>query len=93
MNDSNNSKFPFKLALSLIQIVLVVIFALQNSKNTMVKIFFVETEAPLIILFLVCFIIGLLIGLIAFFGTYRTIKRQNKTIEELNFKIKNLENK
>jgi uncharacterized integral membrane protein len=93
MNDLNNSKFPYKLALSLIPIVLVVVFSLQNSRNTLVKIFFIETEAPLIILFLVCFAIGLLIGLIAFLGTYRTIKKQNKIIEELYQKINNLENK
>jgi uncharacterized integral membrane protein len=93
MNNSTSSKFPYKLALSLIPIVLVVVFSLQNSRNTLVKIFFIETEAPLIILFLVCFSIGLLIGLVVFFGTYRTIKKQNKTIEELNQKIQNLENK
>ncbi|MDP2174812.1 MAG: LapA family protein [Bacteroidota bacterium] len=93
MQENINQKNPIKIVLSFIPIILVVIFALQNSNNTIVKVFFWEINAPLVILFLLCFTIGLLFGLMAFFSSYKDAKRKNKIIEQLQQKIDSLENK
>lgn len=90
MQENNNQKNPLKIVLSFIPVLLVVIFALQNSNNTEVKVFFWQINAPLVILFLLCFAIGLLFGLFAFFSTYRESKRKNKLIQELKQKLESL---
>jgi uncharacterized integral membrane protein len=77
----------FKLVIGLTATLLVVIFALQNSNSTLVKVFFWEFNAPLVILFLLCFTTGIVIGISAIIPFRKYAKSQEKIIKELKTKL------
>jgi uncharacterized integral membrane protein len=80
-----------KIVVGLIIIFLVVIFSLQNSDATPVKFFGWEGDAPLVLLFLLCFVLGLSFSLVAIYPLSRYSKRKSKMISELNTRINMLE--
>ncbi len=80
-----------KIILGLILIFLVVIFSLQNSEATMVKFMVWEGNAPLVLLFLLCFVFGLSFSLLAIWPMNKYSKRQSRQVEEMNARIQVLE--
>jgi uncharacterized integral membrane protein len=81
----------FKIVIGLTATLLVVIFALQNSNSTLVKVFFWEFNAPLVILFLLCFTTGIAIGISAIIPFRKYAKSQEKIIKELKTKLETKE--
>jgi uncharacterized integral membrane protein len=80
-----------KIIVGIIIIFLVVIFSLQNSESTLVTFLFWEGNAPLVLLFLLCFVLGLSFSLVAVWPVSRNSKRKSKLIQELNTRIEMLE--
>jgi uncharacterized integral membrane protein len=90
MEDKPNRNL-YRLIIAVIILVLVVTFALQNSDGATVNLWFWQTNAPLILLFLMCFIAGLLFALLGLVPVYKHSKRKTKLIEELKERIDILE--
>ncbi len=82
-----------KIIIGLIIIVLVVIFSLQNSEATLVRFLVWEGNAPLVLLFLMCFVLGLCFSLMAIWPINSNSKRKSKLIAELNARIEVLESR
>jgi len=80
-----------KIVIGLIVIFLVVIFSLQNSTVTLVKFIVWEGNAPLVLLFLLCFALGLSFSLVAVWPMNKQSKRKTKLISDLNARIDLLE--
>jgi uncharacterized integral membrane protein len=80
-----------KIVIGIIIIILVVIFSLQNSDATMVRFIAWEGNAPLVLLFLSCFVLGLIVALVAVWPINRHSKRKTKLINELNARVEVLE--
>jgi uncharacterized integral membrane protein len=80
-----------KIIIGIIIIILVVIFSLQNSDSTMVRFIVWEGNAPLVLLFLSCFVLGLIVALFAVWPINRHSKRKSKLISELSARIEVLE--
>lgn len=80
-----------KIIAGIILIILVVIFALQNSESTLVKLYFWDANAPLVLLFLLCFTAGLCFAILALLPVSRNSKRKTKLIDELKSRIEILE--
>lgn len=92
MENLDKPKNPMgKIIAGIVIIILVVIFALQNSESTAVKLYFWETNAPLVLLFLLCFTAGLCFAILALLPINRNSKRKTKLIEELKSRIESLE--
>ncbi|HEY1046078.1 MAG TPA: LapA family protein [Bacteroidia bacterium] len=72
-----------RIIFALIIILIIVIFSVQNSAHTDVKIFFWKTSVPLVLLLFLCFIGGICLSLIAIFPMRKYIKAQARLIEEL----------
>jgi len=92
MNEKPNSNL-FKIISGITILVLIIIFALQNNTNTPVKLWFWTPNAPLILLFLMCFVAGLIFALLAILPIYKHSKRKSKLIKELQERIEYLEKK
>lgn len=92
MENLDKPKNPMgKIIAGVIIIILVVIFALQNSESTPVKFYFWGADAPLVLLFLLCFTAGLCFAILALLPISRNSKRKTKLIEELQSRIESLE--
>ena len=76
-----------KLIVMSILLVLFAIIASQNTVTTALKFLFWSVEAPLIVMIVVIFLLGLVIGLIACSNYERKKKK-----EEADFKLKKDEN-
>lgn len=74
-----------KLIFSIIIIILVVIFALQNTNVVAIDLFFAKYEVPLVLVILLSLLLGVIVGLI---GSYSAIVIQKKeklsAVKELN---------
>ena len=81
----------FKIIVAVIILVLIITFALQNNISTEVSVWFWKVNVPLILLFLTCFIAGLLFALLGIAPIYKHSKRKTKLIEELKERIEFLE--
>ena len=80
-----------KIIAGLVIIFLVVIFSLQNSEATMVRFMGWEGNAPLVLLFLLCFVLGLTFSLIAIFPLNKHSKQKSRLIGELKARVEMLE--
>jgi uncharacterized integral membrane protein len=80
-----------KIVIGIVIITLVVIFSLQNSESTIVKFIAWQGNAPLVLLFLLCFVLGLIFALFAILPVSRHSKRKSRMITELNARIDVLE--
>jgi uncharacterized integral membrane protein len=90
-NSGKSGSFVWKLALGMCIILLVVIFSIQNSNATTVKLWFWDSEAPLVLLLLICFMLGLLFALIFFLPVLRHSNRKSKLIKSMEQRIEMLE--
>lgn len=95
MTDTQNTKqFPVtKIIIGLILMAILIAFSLQNSTSTPIKLFGFETNAPLVILFLVFFGAGIFIGLLALIPINSASNRKSHLIKEQNNRIEILEKK
>jgi uncharacterized integral membrane protein len=80
-----------KIIIGIIVIALVVVFSLQNSDATRVRFIVWEGNAPLVLLFLLCFVIGLSFSILAVWPINKQSKRKSRLINELNARIEVLE--
>ena len=92
MNDKPSYSL-FKIISATVLLVLIIVFALQNNTNTIVNLWFWKPNAPLILLFLMCFIAGLFFSLLALGPLYKHYKRKTRLIKELQERIEFLEKK
>ena len=92
MNEKPNSNL-YKIIVGITILALIIIFALQNNTNTIVNLWFWTPNAPLILLFLMCFIAGLFFALLALFPIIKNSKRKSKLIKDLQERIEFLETK
>jgi uncharacterized integral membrane protein len=74
-------------------LLLIVVFSVQNSTNTPVKLWFWQGSAPLVLLFVVCFMLGLSFTLILIWPISKHSKRKSKLIKELENRVETLEQK
>lgn len=72
-----------RIIFALIIILIIVIFSVQNSASTDVKLFFLEASVPLVLLLFLCFLGGICLSLIAILPMRKYIKAQARMIEEL----------
>ncbi len=91
-NESSKGSFV-KIIIGIVILILVIILSIQNNTNTEVSILFWTKNAPLIILFLMCFLAGLIFALLAIMPIYRQSSRKSKLIKELQERIDLLEKK
>lgn len=86
-------KYNIGRIITVLAIVLgVVIFSVQNSSDTEVKIFFWSGQAPLVLLFFMCFLLGLALSLLFIVPMRRYSNKQSRLIGELKTRIDILEN-
>ena len=82
-----------KIIIGTIIVLLLVIFSVQNSYPATVKFYFWDVNAPLVLWFVICFILGIAISVVALWPISRHSKRKTKLIEELKNRIELLEYK
>ena len=87
------ANYGWKILLSMAILLLIVVFSVQNSTNTPVKLWFWEGSAPLVLLFVVCFMLGLSFTLILIWPISKHSKRKSKLIKELENRVETLEQK
>ncbi|MBF6625915.1 DUF1049 domain-containing protein [Aerococcaceae bacterium zg-BR9] len=75
-------KGQWKLIVSLIILIVVVAFALQNTGVTPVNFFFAEYRIPLVLVILFSLLIGVIVGLIASFSTISSHSREKKVVQK-----------
>ncbi len=80
-----------KVVLAVILMTLIVVFSIQNSESTPVKVFFWEVNAPLVLLFVICFMCGIIAAIITLWPISRYSKKMQKQMEEQKTKIELLE--
>lgn len=80
-----------KVTIAVILMLLVVIFSIQNSSSTPVKVYFWEVNAPLVLLFVICVMLGILAAIIALWPISRYSKKTQKLLEEQKTRIEFLE--
>jgi uncharacterized integral membrane protein len=83
--------YGWKILSLIVILLLIVIFSVQNSTETLVKILFWEGNAPLVLLMVFCFALGLSFALIAIWPISRHSKRKTKLIREMELRIDLLE--
>lgn len=78
-------KNQWKLIVSIIILILVVIFALQNTSSVPIDLFFAKYSVPLVLVILLSLLLGVIVGLIASFSAIASQKKEkNAAIKELN---------
>ncbi len=87
------ANYGWKILLSMAILLLIVVFSVQNSTDTPVKLWFWAGSAPLVLLFVICFMLGLSFTLILIWPISRHSKRKSKLIKELGNRIEILEQK
>ncbi|MBK0347225.1 LapA family protein [Aerococcaceae bacterium zg-ZJ1578] len=75
-------KGQWKLIVSLIILILVVVFALQNTGSVQVDFFFAKYQIPLVLVILFSLLIGVIVGLIASFSSITIHIREKKEIQK-----------
>lgn len=80
-----------KVVLAVVLMTLIVIFSIQNSESTPVKVYFWEVNAPLVLLFVICFMCGIIASIITLWPISRHSKRLQKQMEDQKAKIELLE--
>lgn len=80
-----------KVVLAVVLMTLIVIFSIQNSSSTPVKVYFWEVNAPLVLLFIISFMLGIIAAIITLWPISRHSKKLHKLVEEQKSKIETLE--
>lgn len=80
-----------KIVAGMVVVLLLVIFSVQNSYPAAIRVFFWDINAPLVLSFVICFILGLLTAIIALWPISRHSKRKSKLIDDLKARIELLE--
>lgn len=80
-----------KVVLAVVLMTLIVIFSIQNSSSTPVKVYFWEVNAPLVLLFVISFMLGIIASIITLWPISRHSKKMRKLVEEQRTKIELLE--
>lgn len=88
-NKPNNNLY--KVLLAALILIMIITFSLQNNTNTPVKLWFWTTHSPLILLFLMCFIAGLLFAILAFAPVVKHSRHKTQLIKDLKDRIDFLE--
>lgn len=69
-------KNQWKLIVSILILIVVVIFALQNTNPVQVDIFYVKFAIPLVLVILLSLLIGVIVGLIGSFSAISKYRRE-----------------
>ena len=78
-------KNQWKLIVSIIILIFVVIFALQNTSTVPIDLFFAKFTVPLVLVILLSLLVGVIVGLITSFSAISgQQKSKNATVKELN---------
>ena len=78
-------KNQWKLIVSIIILIFVVIFALQNTSTVPIDLFFAKFTVPLVLVILLSLLVGVIVGLITSFSAISGQKKsKNATVKELN---------
>lgn len=78
-------KNQWKLLLSILILIVVVIFALQNTNVVGIDLFFAKFQVPLVLIILLSLLLGVIVGLIASFSAISGHKKDKATaLKELN---------
>lgn len=81
-------KDHWKLIVSLIMLIIIVVFALQNTETVMVSLFFFSVSVPIVLVMLLCLLFGVIIGLIATMPTMKIKQRKyDQAVKELQQQI------
>ena len=72
-------------------LLLIVVFSVQNSTDTLVKFWLWEGTAPLVLLLVFSFALGLSFALLAIWPVSRHSKKKSRLIRELQVRIDTLE--
>lgn len=87
------ANYGWKVIFAILILLLIVVFSVQNAVETNVKLWLWEGSAPLVLLFLICFILGLGFTLVLIWPISKHSKRKSKLIKELENRIEILEQK
>lgn len=78
-------KNQWKLVVSIIILILVVIFALQNTNAVVVDVFFAKYSVPLVLVILLSLLLGVIVGLVASFSAISVYRKEKGLAQkELN---------
>lgn len=83
--------YGWKVLISIVILLLIVIFSVQNSTGTRIKFLMWDRETPLVFLMVFSFALGLGFALLAIWPVSRHSKRKSKLIKELQLRIEFLE--
>lgn len=83
--------YGWKVLISIIILLLIVVFSVQNSTGTRIKFLMWDRETPLVFLMVFSFVLGLSFALLAIWPVSRHSKRKSKLIKELQLRIDFLE--
>ncbi len=85
--------YGWKVLISIVILLLIVVFSVQNSTGTRIKFLIWDRETPLVFLMVFSFVLGLSFALLAIWPVSRHSKRKSKLIKELQLRIDFLEDK
>lgn len=74
-------KEQWKLIVSLIFVILIVIFSLSNTQQVAIDFLFMKAQIPLVLVILVCLLLGVALGMIVSVTTIRTSRKTIKHLE------------
>ncbi|MGO4927672.1 LapA family protein [Fundicoccus sp. Sow4_D5] len=73
---------PWRILLSLFSLIFVVIFAVQNTANVTVNLFFINITVPLVMVILITLIIGVIVGLLVSIASVSRTRKKIKALEQ-----------
>lgn len=88
MEEQKGGNKLVKLVFVVVAMVVIILFAIDNSENVPLGLVFGETQVPLTALIIGCFLLGLFVGLILLFSSSRKSK---KMLKSKDLEIENLE--
>ncbi|MCW6663642.1 lipopolysaccharide assembly protein LapA domain-containing protein [Aerococcaceae bacterium NML190073] len=74
-------KQQWKLMVSLVLVILIVIFSLSNTQPVNIDFFFTKSQVPLVLVILVSLLLGVTLGMIASLTTIGSSRRKIKQLE------------
>jgi uncharacterized integral membrane protein len=75
------------LIISLVIAILLVVFALQNAEDVIIKFFGWERPIPVVLLILVSALIGMIVSAILSIGNTRKLKQEKKDLEKRVYEL------
>jgi putative membrane protein len=72
-----------RIILTILLLILLVIFTIQNSEIVVIKVFFWIFEIPEALLIIICIIIGLLIGLLIPKRKAKSVKKEDNDSDDV----------